>query len=146
MEESPRRWSDQTDQVLRAAGWQPGRAVSTSQYEQLLSERGGFTIHPAARSFLAEFGGLEVQERGPGITALKVDFQINPALAEWDDEIFDVLSEEAGAYLYPVGMAGRRNMYIGMADDGRVFLGMDNAHGFAETGDRALEKLVEGLR
>ncbi|MFI7273826.1 SUKH-3 domain-containing protein [Streptomyces sp. MS19] len=140
------RWSQETERVLRGAGWSPGRAVGVESYEELLSRSGGFAMHPAARDFLAEFGGLEVEARGPGISALKADFQIDPTLAEGEDEIFDVLSEEAGTNLYPLGMMGRRNLYIGMAADGRVFLGMDSVSEYAENGDRALEKLVEGIR
>ncbi|WP_193317930.1 MULTISPECIES: SUKH-3 domain-containing protein [Streptomyces] len=145
MTRASQRWSESTDRTLRAAGWFPGRRVETAMWESVLEERGGFTIHPAARVFLREFGGLEVRERGPGISAIRADFQIDPRMAEWDEEIFDVLSEEASTSLYPLGMAGRRNLYLGMAADGRVFLGMDEAWEFADSGDRALEKLVEGI-
>jgi hypothetical protein len=32
-------------------------------------------------------------------------FSLDPLAAEWDDEIFDVLSEQAGVHLYPIGEA-----------------------------------------
>ncbi|WP_434594663.1 SUKH-3 domain-containing protein [Streptomyces sp. A5-4] len=122
------RWSDLTDQVLRTAGWHPGRSVPTAAWESALREHDGFEVHEAARRFLAEFGGLVVPDRGAGRTMARMEFNLNPALATWDAEIFEVLSEEAGAYLYPVGMIDRRNSYLGMAPDGRAFTGMDGRH------------------
>ncbi|MGV9880534.1 SUKH-3 domain-containing protein [Streptomyces sp. NPDC003006] len=145
-EESPGRWSAETDRVLRAAGWHPGRTVPTAEWERVLREHGGFEIHAAARLFLAEFGGLACEERGPGRTMARMGFRLDPLAAEWDDEIFDVLSEEAGAYLYPVGEADRRNSYLGIAPDGKVYIGMDSVTLLADTGEEALEKLIEGIR
>jgi hypothetical protein len=65
-EEHEQRWSAETDRVLRRAGWYPGRSVCTAEWENTLREHGGFEMHEAARRFLAEFGGLESTERGPG--------------------------------------------------------------------------------
>ncbi|MFE2827831.1 SUKH-3 domain-containing protein [Streptomyces sp. NPDC059271] len=144
-EEHP-RWSAETDRVLRGAGWHPGRSVPTDEWESKLGERGGFEMHEAARRFLAEFGGLVSDERGPGKTMARMGFRLDPTVAEWDDEIFDVLSEEVGADLYPVGDSDRHNSYLGIAPDGAVYIGMDSATLLAETAGRALEKLVEGIR
>ncbi|MEU5778978.1 SUKH-3 domain-containing protein [Streptomyces venezuelae] len=138
--------SEETDRVLRAAGWHPGRSVPTAEWERVLHERGGFAMHEAARRFLAEFGGLASEERGPGRTMARTGFRLDPLAAEWGDEIFGVLSEEAGAYLYPVGEADRRNTYLGIAPDGKVYAGMDSVTLLAETADVALEKLIEGIR
>ncbi|MBC2908239.1 SUKH-3 domain-containing protein [Streptomyces cupreus] len=140
------RWSAETDRVLRRAGWYPCRSVSTAEWESTLLERGGFEIHEAARRFLAEFGGLESAERGPGQTMARMGFTLDPTVAEWEDEIFDVLSEEAGTDLYPIGAADRRNVYLGIAPTGAVYVGMDSVTLLAETPDGALEKLVEGIR
>ncbi|MFD6432885.1 SUKH-3 domain-containing protein [Streptomyces venezuelae] len=140
------RWSEECGRLLRAAGWYPGRSVPTAEWERVLHEHGGFEMHEAARRFLAEFGGLASEERGPGRTMARMGFRLDPLAAEWDDEIFDALSEEAGAYLYPVGEADRRNSYLGIAPDGRVYVGMDSVTLLAETADEALEKLIEGVR
>jgi hypothetical protein len=141
-----RRWSSESDRVLRRAGWYPGRCVSTAAWETTLREHGGFQIHETARHFLAEFGGLRSDERGPGKTMARLGFNLDPTAAEWDDEIFDVLSEEAGADLYPIGEADRRNVYLGIAPSGAVYIGMDEAILLADTADTALEKLIEGIR
>lgn len=145
-EEHGQRWSAETDRVLRAAGWYPGRSVPTEQWESTLREHGGFEIHPAARRFLAEFGGLAVDQEGPGVTMARAPFRLDPLAAEWDDEIFDVLSEEAGVPLYPIGDAMRRNSYLGIAPNGAVYIGMDSVALLAETPDEALRKLVEGVQ
>ncbi|MER7836709.1 SUKH-3 domain-containing protein [Streptomyces sp. NPDC096040] len=144
--ETTQRWSAETDRVLREAGWFPGRSVPTQEWESTLREHGGFGIHEAAQRFLTEFGGLESHERGPGKTMARMGFSLDPTVAEWDNEIFDVLSEEAGADLYPIGSADRRNSYLGIAPNGAVYIGMDSVTLLAETSDRALEKLVEGIR
>jgi hypothetical protein len=133
-EEHKQRWSAETDRVLRRAGWYPGRSVCTAEWENTLREHGGFEMHEAARRFLAEFGGLESTERGPGKTMARMGFT------------FDVLSEEAGVDLYPIGAADRRNNYLGIASNGAVYVGMDSVTLLAETADEALEKLVEGIR
>lgn len=145
-QENTRRWSAETDRVLRGAGWHPGRSVPTEEWEGVLREHGGFEIHEAARRFLAEFGGLESTERGPGKTMARMGFRLDPTAAEWDDEIFDVLSEEAGVDLYPIGEADRRNAYLGIAPNGAVYIGMDSVTLLADTPEQALEKLAEGIR
>ncbi|MFF8940874.1 SUKH-3 domain-containing protein [Streptomyces sp. NPDC014864] len=144
--ETAQRWSAETDRVLREAGWFPGRAVATQRWETVLQEHGGFEVHEAARRFLVEFGGLESNERGPGKTMARMGFRLDPTVAEWDDEIFDVLSEEAGADLYPIGEADRRNSYLGIAPNGAVYISMDSVTLLAATADEALEKLAEGIR
>ncbi|MEV6794719.1 SUKH-3 domain-containing protein [Streptomyces sp. NPDC051320] len=113
-------WSGKTDRVLRLAGWYPGRSVSTKEWESVLREQGRFEIHATARRFLTEFGGLSVPFGGPGRTMARMEFRLDPTLAAWDDEIYEVLSEEAGAYLYPIGAADRGNSYLGIAPNGAI--------------------------
>ncbi len=137
------RWSAETGQVLQAAGWYPGRSVPTATWESILREHDGFEIHEAAQQFLAEFGALAV-ERGQNWPKAWREFRLDPLLAKWDHEIFEVLSEEVGADLYPLGMADRRNQYLGMAPHGKVYVGMDYVSLLADTGDKAIEKLIEG--
>jgi hypothetical protein len=143
-DETGRRWSAETDRVLRAAGWYPGRSVPTTEWERILHKHDGFEIHEAARRFLTEFGGLASLDRGPGKTMARLGFRLDPLAAQRDHEIFEVLSEEA--YLYPIGEADRRNSYLGIAPNGAVYIGMDSVTLLADTGDEALEKLIEGIR
>ncbi|MFI7273828.1 SUKH-3 domain-containing protein [Streptomyces sp. NPDC049879] len=132
-----------TEHTLRAAGWFPGRQVDTARWEDVLREHGGFEIHDAARAFLREFGGLLV-ERAPAMRALgRTPFHLDPLAAEWEDEIFEVLSEQAGASLYPVGSTDRGGVYLGMAPDGAMYSGLDDVALVARTPDAALERLTE---
>ncbi|MEU8744521.1 SUKH-3 domain-containing protein [Streptomyces parvulus] len=141
------RWSPETERVLRLAGWRPGRAVSADAWELAMREADdGYVMHEAARQFLSEFGGLEVHERGPGVNAARIPFRLDPSLAKWDFEIIESLSEDAEAQLYPVGDLSQGNYYLTVADDGKVYLGMDEVELLADTVDAALDKLVRGIR
>ncbi|RMI31580.1 SUKH-3 domain-containing protein [Streptomyces triticirhizae] len=137
------RWSESTERALRAAGWFPGRQVETAHWETALEEHGGFEIHEAARVFLQEFGGLQV-ERAPAMTTLgRTPFVLDPLAAEWEEEIFDVLGEQAGVPLYPVGATDRGGIYLGLSPKGAMYSGLDYVRLVAETPDAALERLVE---
>jgi hypothetical protein len=139
------RWSAETDWALRRAGWHAGRAVDTDGWERRMREdHEGFVLHDAARRFLAEFGGLRIDQAGPGRTAARSPFALDPEAALHDFEVFDDLGDQAGAPLYPVGAVGRGVSYLGMTAGGAVYLGMDDAGLLAESGDEALDKLVEG--
>jgi hypothetical protein len=140
------RWSAETDRVLRLAGWRPGRAVPTEEWERVLHENDeGYVMHDAARAFLAEFGGLEVQQKGPGRTMARPPFRLDPLVAKYDFEIIDVQSEEMGTYLYPLGDTDRANFYLTMSATGAVYLGMDYPRLLADSGDQALDKLIQGI-
>src|SRR5687768_9853466 len=99
------RWSAETDQVLRRAGWRPGRSVPTATWEWILRERGCFEIHEAARRFLGEFGGLVIYGLPADSITTQSAIRLDPLKAEWDDETFVRISDEAGTHLYPVGQA-----------------------------------------
>ncbi|MDR0416129.1 MAG: SUKH-3 domain-containing protein [Propionibacteriaceae bacterium] len=51
---------DRIEQLLRAAGWRPGRRVDTSEAERAFAER-RFPVTPAALAALREFSGLTVK-------------------------------------------------------------------------------------
>ncbi|MEU1871962.1 SUKH-3 domain-containing protein [Streptomyces sp. NPDC019793] len=141
------RWSPETERVLRLAGWYPGRTVSVESWEREMQEADdGYVMHDAVRRFLAEFGGLEVSQRGPGVNAARSPFRIDPSSAKWDFEIIDALSEDAEVYLYPVGELSQGNSYLVMAESGAFYLGMDDVELLADTADAALDKLVRGIR
>ncbi|MFG3100261.1 SUKH-3 domain-containing protein [Streptomyces sp. NPDC048182] len=142
-----RRWSPATERVLRSAGWRPGRSVSVDNWEKVLREADdGYVMHEAARRFLAEFGGLEVFEKGPGVNAGRASFRLDPALAKWDYEIIESLGEEVEVSLYPLGDLWQGNFYLAMAENGTVYFGMDDAEWLAQSPDEALDRLIRGIR
>ncbi|RDD84382.1 SUKH-3 domain-containing protein [Streptomyces parvulus] len=140
------RWPAETDRVLRAAGWYPGRAVPTDTWESILLETGGFELCDAARRFLAEFGALRVPYRDPWDAMPWTEFSLDPLLAFWDTEIIEDLSDRAGVSLYPIGMRGRRNSHLTMAEDGAVYEGMDDVWLLAASPDRAMERITRRIR
>ncbi|WP_432080228.1 SUKH-3 domain-containing protein [Streptomyces sp. WAC 04229] len=143
---TPPRWSAETARVLRASGWYPGRAVPTDTWESILLETGGFELHDAARRFLAEFGALRVPHREPWDEMPWREFSLDPLLAFWDTEIIEDLSDRAGTLLYPIGMRGRRNQHLAMAEDGAVYEGMDDVWLLAATPDQAMERITKRIR
>ncbi|MGW3653336.1 SUKH-3 domain-containing protein [Streptomyces sp. NPDC000878] len=144
--DAERRWPAETDRVLRAAGWYPGRSVPTATWESILRQQGEFEMHEAAQRFLAEFGCVGIPHREPRDSMPWGEFRLDPLLAMWDDEILDDLSEQAGAYLYPVGMIDRTNQHVGIAEDGAVYVGMDSVRLLATTPDQALQELTRRIR
>src|SRR5574342_295252 len=107
--------SEQVDQELRAAGWRPGRQIDVTGWRDDL-EAGGYTsIHRAAISFLTEFGGIRLDNRGPGITSVREAFEFDPTLALGEDDRFIAWSERVNRRIVP----------IGVLDNGRYFLGID---------------------
>ncbi|MER6527716.1 SUKH-3 domain-containing protein [Streptomyces sp. NPDC001508] len=136
------RWSPQTDEVLRRAGWRPGRAVPTETWEAVLLERGGFVAHEAARRFLAEFGGLVTYgwPVDPVVTGSAVRF--DPLPDAWEAEAFASMSREAGTALYPVGRADGGGSRLGIAEDGALHLATERVERLGGTADEALDRLI----
>ncbi|MFC8001763.1 SUKH-3 domain-containing protein [Streptomyces olivaceus] len=143
--EAGSRWPAETDRVLRAGGWFPGRSLPTATWEGILRGIGTFEIHNAARDFLAEFGAVGVPHRDSGVSMPRRDFSLDPLLAVWDAEIIEDLAEQAGTDLYPVGMRDRRNTHLMMAADGAVYEGMDQVWLLAAAPDQAIERLARAI-
>ncbi|MFE7069989.1 SUKH-3 domain-containing protein [Streptomyces sp. NPDC057620] len=145
-EDAGLRWSAETDRVLRAGGWRPGRAIPTDTWESALTQSGEYEIHEAARRFLAEFGAVGVPYRDSLDAMSWMEFRLDPLLAFWDAEIIEDLAEQAGVdSLYPVGMRDRGNQYLAMAADGAVYAGMDSVWLLAPTPDEAVQRLTRRL-
>ncbi|MDN0193719.1 SUKH-3 domain-containing protein [Streptomyces sp. S.PNR 29] len=136
------RWSAETDRVLRAGGWFPGRSVPTETWETILLQTGEFEMHDAAQRFLAEFGAVGVPYRAPWDAMPWMEFSLDPLPAFWDAEIIDDLAEQVGADLYPIGMRDCGNQHLAMAEDGAVYAGMDSVWLLAPTPDEALQRLT----
>ncbi|MET9392705.1 SUKH-3 domain-containing protein [Streptomyces sp. NPDC006624] len=140
------RWPEETDRVLRAGGWFPGRSIPTETWEGILQQAGASEVHDAARCFLSEFGAMGVSHRDPWDSMPWMEFSLDPLAAFWDAEIIDDLSEQAGVALYPIGTRDRGNQYLAMAEDGSVYAGMDSVWLLAPTPDEALRRLTSRIR
>jgi hypothetical protein len=100
------RFNPEVENVLRAAGWFPGRQVSQKKLEEWEAIR---PLFPAAHRVLREFGNLEIPYiTGPNMghddeLALSFDPFIN-----WEpdsNESMAKFEEEFGCRLYPLGVS-----------------------------------------
>ncbi|MEV0091191.1 SUKH-3 domain-containing protein [Streptomyces sp. NPDC050738] len=102
------------EEILRTAGWRPGRTIDITNWRTLL-EAGGLQMHESASTFLREYGGLSIGNGGPGITSARETFELDPLLALGEEDRFLDWGDEIGRHLFP----------LGELCDGRFFLGMD---------------------
>jgi hypothetical protein len=130
----PHELSRGAQTVLRAMGWFPGRKVPTSDWETLLATD-GFVAHDFARMSMSEFGGLELSEG-------RVVLTFDPAQGHGAAHEYEFLSEEAGKNLYPIGGIPKYGDFIGIAEDGSVYFGMDFLGQLGKSPREAIERLL----
>lgn len=139
------RFSLQTEQVLRRAGWYPGRQVpdivTSWKREVMLSE---FHMFPSAERVLLEFGGLNVDQRGVGETCAREPFEVDPTLAAYEGDRFSELSPLVSTKLYPLGEAFSGNYYWAIGEDDQLFVLMDDIQLLGKNIDEAFENLILG--
>jgi hypothetical protein len=139
------RFTPTVDEVLRKAGWSPGRRVPDDQVDAWCRMLGdGFTLSDAARAALAEFGGLEVAQSGPGVERAREPFELDPILAVGEEDRFQLYTEAYGLDLFPLGEAAGSHYFLAIDPTGRTYLVMDDIQLLAESFDEALESLVLG--
>lgn len=140
-------FNDAVRKVLSAAGWYPGRREPAllKQWQRELVGEGGFTIFPAAERALLEFGGLRIDERGPGIDRAREPFVLDPSLAVGAESVFLDYAGLLQKRLFPLGEAGGQ-AFIAIAESGEVFLIFEGILLIAATIEDALANLIEGRR
>ena len=126
--------------VLRSAGWAPGRQVDTAPWRAGIQ---GIDMHPAAETFLAEFGGLVVDVHGVGRTSAKEPFELDPGLCQGEEGRFLGWSEFLGRSLYPLGELDRGRFFLGIDEHAMIYLVIDWLASFAP-GDAGLIALCQG--
>lgn len=143
---SKKRFSDVVENILREAGWFPGRTMGNTllQSNRDLERANGFELFPAAEAAISEFGGLVVDQEGPGTVYAREPFHIDPTLAIYEGELFAECSEKLKTKLYPLGEAATGNYFLAIGEDGRVFLIMEDILSVGENIDQALENLILG--
>ncbi|MFI2485881.1 SUKH-3 domain-containing protein [Promicromonospora kroppenstedtii] len=129
--------------TLTKAGWLPERSIQIDHWTALLGAE-GVKVHAAAAAFLAEFGGLTVENGGPGITRAREPFALDPEECVGEGDRFLDWSQDLGHQIVPVGVL----------DHGRFFLGLDErselyvVEGFVSTFGPmplAMDRLVLGV-
>ena len=135
------RFSREVEDVLRCAGWLPGRRVDLGQWKNSLSE---FVWHDAAENFLREFGGIRVEASGPGVDCAREPFEFDPELAIGEGGRFLELSEVYGKKFFPLGETGQGEFFLAIDEKSVVYLLAAVALRF-DVVDRALDHLVTGV-
>ncbi|MFD4864907.1 SUKH-3 domain-containing protein [Streptomyces sp. NPDC058412] len=135
------RFSSETDAALRAAGWFPGRQVDVTGWRRSLE---GLSMHTAAEDFLQEFGGIRVEVSGPGMTCMRISFEIDPELGFGEEDRFLELSRRFNRSLFPVGMTDSSEFILAIDEEGVIYYAMLWLFSLG-LGDSALECLVKGV-
>ncbi|MET9492800.1 SUKH-3 domain-containing protein [Nocardia sp. NPDC006630] len=136
------RFTNETERVLRASGWLPGRQVDTSSWRER-TELGGFRWNAAADRFLEEFGGLAVDISGSGINSAREPFDLDPTLVDGEDHRFAQWAEIVGESITPVGELDSGRYFLGMSASGNLYLVADWLALFGQIPE-ALESLIRG--
>jgi hypothetical protein len=101
-------------------------------------------MHEAAEEFLSEFGGLVFDISGPGISCVREPFELDPLLAEGEEDRFADWSEVLGKSLYPIGEGDQGRYFLAIDGIGAIYLVADWVAAFGPA-DKALEGLTLGV-
>jgi hypothetical protein len=143
----PYRFSREVDEIMRRAGWYPGRSVDIDQWRPGPSSE--ISMHPAAERFLSEFGGLTVEVGGPDPgPAGRESFVFDPTdeLGELGDEgRYADWGADIGHSLFPVGFFKQDVFRLAIDEDSVVYLVSSWLASYGPM-PRAMERLVLGHR
>ncbi|GGN85592.1 hypothetical protein GCM10010112_66180 [Actinoplanes lobatus] len=144
--EASANFSQQTRAILEVVGWRPGRVVSTTRWEVELAGDGFPALHPVARRFLAEFGGLAVPHGGPGVTCAREPVSFTPTDCSGEADRFIAWSERVGRVIAPIGeVAGDTcgMAWLGIDEHEEVYLVVNRLASFGRL-PVAMDHLVLG--
>ena len=141
------RFSRHTEKTLRQAGWYPGRQVpdlvASWKDNKMLS---GFEMFPTAEMVLKEFGGLKIDEKGPGETCARETFEVNPTLAGYEEDFFRDFSTLLNTRLYPLGEVANGHCYWAIGENSQIYLLMFDIRLLGKNIDEAFENLIIGRK
>src|SRR5688572_19047481 len=121
------RFSPLAEDRLRRADWYPGRLVPdmVAFWKTTLMDSDGFDLFPIAERVL-EFGGLSIDQRGPGKSCAREPFTFDPALAIYEGDRFSDFSNLLKTRLYPLGEASGRHYFWAVGENHHVYLLMND--------------------
>lgn len=140
------RLTESVEEVLRSFGWFPGRIVShlVAKWREQLEITDKLEMFAAAERTLSEFGGLIVNQEGPGKTCTRESFRLIPTLALHEGDRFAEFSDYLKMKLYPLGDACGGLGFLAIGESGEVFLLMQDIQLLGKNIDEALEHLILG--
>lgn len=134
--------------ALMFAGWFPDRNIGDLllKWKRELTLSDGFEMFPKAETALLEFGGLQFNQEGAGITCARESFSILPTLAIGEAKRFAIFSDHLRTKLYPLGEAVGGHCFLAISEDGRVFLIMEEILIIGQDIEEALKNLILGIK
>lgn len=132
--------------ALERAGWYQGRVVGTAGWEAELAADGFPPLHPVARQFLAEFGGLRVPDGGWGVTRAREPFTLTPTECSGEADRFIEWGADIGRDIAPIGvLAGETHGWanLGIDENGELYAVIDSLATFGPM-PQAMNELVLG--
>lgn len=111
--------------VLLASGWH-GAALKNPDRQQAELEEDGYSVFPAARVFLERFGGLHLEWCDVLSNEQTLHTDVHDAIANVFRQNVMIFEERVGHRLCLVGEAFDGYMALLVADDGTVFVGVDD--------------------
>jgi hypothetical protein len=137
----PARFPRKVERVLTTSGWFPGRRVDTATWRAGID----LEMHPAAESFLSEFGGLQVDIYGPGKSVAREPFELDPLLCQGEEDRFVEWGANLGCSLYPLGELDQGRFFLGIDELGVIYLVVDWLASFGSA-DEGLTALILGIK
>lgn len=135
----------ETQRLLKRAGWYPGRQVPglvMKWTEQLSTD--GFAVSRAAKGVLLEFGGLRIEQAGPGESAARASFSFDPSGSIGEKTYYADVERALGAALCPIGEVEDGTGALLIADDERTIVVLNGAWIIGTSFQDALDSLVLG--
>ena len=145
--EGMRRFSSETEQLLKSAGWYEGRSVPAlvESWQRELERADGFKLSQTARQVLVEFGGLHILSEGAGVACARSDLDVNPSLAMLEEDRFLSFDCLKGKEVFPLGEAIVGHVFVAIDESCNVYLVMEEVRHVSSSFDAALENLLLGL-
>lgn len=142
------RFKSDVETRLRQAGWYPGRQVTdqVASWKENLRLSDGIEIFPIAERVLLEFGGLKIDDDGPGLTCAREPFELDPMLAAHEGDRFADFASLINTRLCPVGEGGRGHYFLAIGENGQIYVLMDEIKLKGISIEDALERLILGLQ
>jgi hypothetical protein len=116
--------NDTTEQLLRAAGWWPGRSQEVSDISALLDQK-GYIVNKKIESFLREFTGISIDFIRHGRSD-SVWFDAVRASAMADQEWVAHYGERVKASLTPIGYSNHEHLLLMESEEGGFYGAFDD--------------------
>ena len=133
---------DETERVLRAAGWCPGRSHDTSAARSAL-ESDGYRISARVEEFLREFDGISVRyKRGKDTDFIRFDARdaCSGADSAW---VHKYENRTWTSSMVPIGESNSGHLLLVMSSDGTFFGGFDDVLvALGSSAEEMIEKLL----